>query len=199
LLMGADSWLCTCAILAAAGDDDHRIRVAIEKLRISDDPLLVETATHVLNGANMDTLATIPIMERILYLQKVPIFESLSPADLKQIAAIMGEHLFTDGEVIAHQGDPGEEMYIIVTGEVEVFFQGDEGPEKLVVRRTPGEYVGEMSIISHEPRMASLVAKGDVRTLCLELKPFETMLRERPEISLAVMRQLIARLRERTQ
>ena len=56
-----------------------------------------------------------------------------------------------------------------------------------------GDVVGEMSIISGEPRLASVISVGDVRTLCLEHLPFESQLRERPEISLAVMWELCRR------
>ena len=65
-----------------------------------------------------------------------------------------------------------------------------------LARRDPGDYVGEMAVISQEPRMASLLAEGDTRVLCIERGQFEAILRERPETSLAVMRMLIARLRE---
>jgi CRP-like cAMP-binding protein len=67
-----------------------------------------------------------------------------------------------------------------------------------VARRKAGEYVGEMAIINQEPRMASLVAAGDLRALCIDRKQFEGLLRERPETSLAVMRVLCARLKEAT-
>jgi CRP-like cAMP-binding protein len=53
-----------------------------------------------------------------------------------------------------------------------------------------------MAIISDEPRMASLVCSGEVRTLAIDRKRFERILRDRPETSLAVMRVLCERLRE---
>lgn len=196
LLAEEDEWLVACAVRACAGRDDSPLTAALARLRQSASHLVAETAAYVLSGANMDTLPTIPIMERILYLQRVPLFESLSPAELKQIAAITGEHLFLDGETIARQGEPGEELYIIVSGEVEVILRQPDGAERTLARRKPGEHVGEMSVISRQPRMASLVARGVVRALCLEQQHFEAMLRERPEISLTVMRQLIARVRE---
>jgi HEAT repeat protein len=197
LLNDPDWWLRACAILAAAVGDRVVFRAELQRqAKSTTDPLLTETIRHVLAGVEMDTLPTIPMMQRILYLQRVPLFESLSPADLKQIAAIAGEHFFLDGEVIARQGDVGEEMYIIVSGAVEVRLQTEDGREVPIALRQPGDHVGEMAVISNEPRMASLVARGDVRALCVEQKPFEAMLRERPEISLAVMRKLIGRLRE---
>ena len=70
------------------------------------------------------------------------------------------------------------------------------GANTELARRKTGEVVGEMAIISQEPRMASLVAAGDVRLLCIDQKHFEGLLRERPETSLAVMRVLCARLQQ---
>jgi CRP-like cAMP-binding protein len=60
----------------------------------------------------------------------------------------------------------------------------------------PGDPVGEMSIISRAPRIASLVAAGQVRALCIERQDFEQILRQRPETSLAVMRVLCKRLED---
>jgi CRP-like cAMP-binding protein len=57
--------------------------------------------------------------------------------------------------------------------------------------------IGEMAVITSQPRMAALVAKGPVRLLTIARRQFESILRERPETSLAVMRVLCQRLAER--
>ena len=147
----------------------------------------------------METLATLSIMERILFLRRVPLFSDLPPGELKQVAAITNEQYYLDGEIIARQGEPGEEMYVIVSGEVLVTDSAGSQSTVEVARRGPGEYVGEMAIISQEPRMASLSAHGDVRVLHIAQPQFEAILRERPETSLAVMRVLCARLKEMQQ
>ena len=144
----------------------------------------------------METLSTLSIMDRILFLKRVPLFSDLPPAELKQVAAIATELFYLDSDIIAHQGDPGDEMYIIVSGEVLVMADQGGHSATALARRGPGEYVGEMAIISQEPRMASLVAHGDVRVLNIEQAQFEAILRERPDTSLAVMRVLCARLKE---
>ena len=145
----------------------------------------------------MHTLPTLSLMERVLFLRHVPLFAGLTPPDLKHIAAIAGERLFHEAELIARQGDPGAEMFIIVSGEVAVREAADSRSEQEILRRHVGEIVGEMSIITQEPRVASLIAVGAVRVLSVDHKQFESILRERPEIGLAVMRMLIARLKER--
>ena len=144
----------------------------------------------------METLATMSTIERILQLRKVQLFSDLPSADLKQVAAIASEHLYAEGEVIASQGEAGQEMYIVVSGTISVQLHSEGTTEHEVARRGPGEYVGEMAVLSHTPRMASLLAVEEVRTLVVSQSQFEQILRERPETGLVVMRVLIDRLRE---
>lgn len=146
-------------------------------------------------GETMDTIATLSLMDRIIFLKRVPLFANLSPVDLKQVASIAEEEFFSDGEEITHEGDVGDVMFVIVSGEVKVCSNRD-GREREIAQRRTGDYVGEMSIIGREPRMASLVAIGDVRMLCIDQKSFEGLIRERPDVSLAVMRVLSQRLKE---
>ncbi|HJS19962.1 MAG TPA: HEAT repeat domain-containing protein, partial [Anaerolineales bacterium] len=143
----------------------------------------------------MDTITTLSLMERILFLKRVPLFATLSPTDLKQVAAIASEEVFPDGEVIAYQGEQGDAMFVIVAGEVRVCIE-NEGGEIELARRISGEYVGELSIITREPRNATLIASGDVRALCIDQKTFEGLIRERPEVSLFIIQVLSKRLKE---
>lgn len=152
-------------------------------------------AAHRLGVKPMENLSTLSLMERILFFKHVPLFTNLPPVDLKQVAAIAMEELFNDGDEIAREGEMGDVMFIIVQGEVRVCSLRN-GREVEIARRGVGDCVGEMSIISREPRMASLVASGDVRTLCIDQKSFEGLLRERPDVSLAVIHELNKRLKE---
>ena len=143
----------------------------------------------------MENLATLSLMERILFLKRVPLFENLSPTDLKQVASLAEEDVFSDGEEMVHEGDVGDVMFIIVSGEVRVCSTRD-GQEIEIARRNSGDYVGEMAMISREPRMASLFAVGDVRVLSIDQKSFEGLLRERPDVSWSVIQMLNKRLKE---
>jgi HEAT repeat protein/ATP/ADP translocase len=202
LLGDSYAWLRACAVLVAAGSEDPQILKILQTLAQSDpDEIVRAVAEKALSGEyTMDTLATLSLMERILFLRRVPMFADLPPADLKQVASIAGEAVFADGQALAHQGEAGDEMYIVISGEVRVLVAaGEQAEMRDVARRRSGDYVGEMAIISREPRSASLIADGAVRTLYIDQKQFESILRERPEISLAVMRVLCQRLREVTE
>jgi hypothetical protein len=179
-------------------EEDVTVTVPIdwERLFNDDDGWIRECAAFAINYGEMkmDTLATLSMMERILFLRRVPLFTALSPADLKQVAAIASEEMFSDGEVIAYEGEQGDTMFVIISGEVRVCLNDVE-----VARRASGEYVGELAVINREPRMATLIASGDVRTLCLDRKNFEGLIRERPDVSLVIIQVLSQRLKEATE
>jgi len=118
------------------------------------------------------------------------------PDILIRVANIASEQDFTDGEMICEQGEAGDEMYVIVSGEVRIMVQTEGEPAKEIALRKTGDVVGEMSIISGDARIATMIASGDTRALCLDRLSFEGLLRERPEVSLAVMRELCSRVKQ---
>ena len=172
------------------GERDARV---IEQLRSDDDQWIhacAEFASTAMEGARMTrTETTIPLVERVIFLRKASLFAALPPQDLQPIAEVAEEHLFADGDMIAAEGEPGDTTYVIVDGEVDVV----AGNRTLAVRGA-GDVIGEMSVISSRPRVASLRAKSDVRVLEIHKPAFEAILRERPETALALMRVLCERL-----
>jgi hypothetical protein len=199
LLADDDPWLRACAVLACESLPARIFDDRLSELSTTDpDPDVRSAALVALEGGNnMKTLDTLPLMKRVLFLRKVPLFAELTPSDLKSVAKAAEENLYPDGVLIAAQGEPGGEMHVVVSGEIEVAVaDGDDRLE--LARRGTGDVVGEMSVITGQPRMASLVASGEVRTLSIDQVRFERILVERPEVSLAVMRQLCARLEQQS-
>lgn len=189
-LIDDDAWIRACSAFAIP---PQKFTELLEKTAKSDpDELVRETAKYTLAGGTMKTLKTLPMMERILFMQKIPLFAEMSPEDLKKVASVATEKFFPDGDYLARKGDTGHEMYIVISGELGIISEtGDE-----IASTPPGGYAGEMAILSQEPRSASLLAKGDVRVLSIGQKEFEEILRERPDASLAVIRELCSRLRK---
>lgn len=141
------------------------------------------------------SVTALSVMERVLFLRKVPLFADLAPVDLERVARLAEDHGYADAEIIAAEGEIGEELHIVVEGTIRVVRDREPAQQELA-RRTSGDVVGEMSIVTQEPRMATLIADGDVRTVTLGHREFESMLRERPSIALAVMRVLAHRVAE---
>jgi hypothetical protein len=192
----ADPWIRACAAFASAGNPD--LRAAVEALSADPDRLVREVVADTLmkGEGTVETLPSLSLMERIAFLLRVPLFARLAPADLERVAEIAVEHAYADGDVIAEQGEPGDEMFVVVSGEIRVVVTHEGQAPVEVARRRSEEPVGEMAVVSRAPRMASLVAAGEVRTLAIDRRRFERILRERPDVGLAVMDVLCRRLRE---
>jgi CRP/FNR family cyclic AMP-dependent transcriptional regulator len=177
---------------APEGKADWQRLIADEDLWIRDCALF---AAHKLGEIKMENIATLSLMERILFFKRVPLFANLAPIDIKQVAALAQEESFCEGDILAQQGEVGDVMFIIVSGEVRVIVTKDQKEVELA-RRKPGEYVGEMALISKEPRNATLAAIGNVRALSIDQKSFEALLRDRSDVSLAVIQVLCERLKQ---
>ncbi len=97
---------------------------------------------------------------------------------------------FKAGETIFKAGDPAEVLYVIQQGEVEIML----APHHTDILG-PGELFGEMSLMSHEPRSATAIARTDVRLVAVDEKRFSFMVQETPNFALTVMRVMASRLR----
>ena len=144
----------------------------------------------------METLQTMTAMERVLLLHEIPLFAALSPDDLKQIADIAREQWYADGSYLCREGEKGDEMYVLATGQVRVT-KGAGRAEKYLATRHAGDFIGEMAIIEAEPRSATVHAEGEVRTLVIDSEPFKAILLDRPEVAIALLRSVHRRLREK--
>jgi CRP-like cAMP-binding protein len=97
---------------------------------------------------------------------------------------------FKAGKTICQEGTPGDKMYIVLDGELEVSAGG-----KLIEVAKPGDVVGEMALIDTKDRSATVVAKTDCRLVPLNEKRFLVLVHETPIFALLVMRTMADRLR----
>lgn len=98
------------------------------------------------------------------------------------------------GETLMRQGEPGDSLYLLVSGRLRVYIERD-GQRRVVREISRGEVVGEMSLITEEPRSATLVAIRDSVLVSLGKQDFEHLQAISPAVSLALTRKIIERLR----
>jgi len=123
-----------------------------------------------------------------------PLVELLVSADRDQLSPSFTEHSYTRGEVIFHEGDEGDAMYLVWSGQV-VIVKGNLQSPTILAYRGAGEIFGEMALLEHQPRSASIVALEDTRLLGLNRANFEQLQRTIPSVSRSIMEVLSARLR----
>ncbi|MBA2568924.1 MAG: MFS transporter [Actinobacteria bacterium] len=110
-----------------------------------------------------DTLAP----AELALLRRLPLFRSLPPATLDQLAASLIVVTASNGDAIVRQGDSGDRFYVIAKGEVDVWTDG-----RHVSTLGTGDYFGEIALLRNVPRTATVTAKSDVELYALERDEF---------------------------
>jgi len=102
--------------------------------------------------------------------------------------------LYKDGELIVREGDPGDCLYVIQDGEVEVF-RGADGGETFLAVLGQDEFFGEVPLFERQDRSASVRAKGDVRVLTVDRKTLLRRIQEDPTLAYRILETMSRRIR----
>ena len=119
----------------------------------------------------------------------VPLFASCTKKELAQIASIADEIDLPEGKVLIREGDTGREFFVLIDGTAEV-----ERGGKKVASIGPGDFFGEISLISKTPRNATITTTSPVRALVITDRAFRTLLDHSPQIQIGVLTALAERV-----
>jgi CRP-like cAMP-binding protein len=133
-------------------------------------------------------------MDLVDGLRKVELFAGLNNEELAEVARICEEKTYQTGEHITGQGDPGDVLFIILDGLVEVIRAGQDGP-KTVVHLGQGQVIGEMALVDLGPRSATIrVISDDANLQAIHHDHFLKLCEEQHHLGYIVMRNLAADL-----
>ena len=102
------------------------------------------------------------------------------------------------GSTLMNQGEPGESMYLTVSGRLRAYVRSDDGPQRRVADMGRGQVIGEISLFTDAPRAATVVAVRDSVLVRLTKSVFKTLLASSAQVSIALTRQIIQRLQSGT-
>jgi len=128
------------------------------------------------------------------FLRRIPLLEGLSDADIEWVASFAVPEDLAAGGVLATEGEPGDALYLVISGDLEVIKRSGSG-DVPIARLGPGEIVGEMAVLESRSRTASVRALSPVRVLCIPGPTLLELLSTRPGASISMIRTVIARLR----
>lgn len=134
--------------------------------------------------------------EEVEALRRIPLFAKIEPAKLKLLAFTSQRIIYKPGDVLFHQGDPGDAAYVIFGGEADVTVNTPGGP-LTVARLKQHDFVGEIAILCDVPRTATVTAVSELITLRIAKDLFFRLINDFPQIAIEIMRVLAQRL-ERT-
>lgn len=126
---------------------------------------------------------------KVELLKRVPLFSGCSKKELGQVARVADEIDFREGKTLIKEGTPGREFFVLVGGAAEILRQG-----KRIDTAGPGDFFGEMALLSEQPRNATVVTTSPVDALVVTARNFRTLIETNPLIALKVMRAVADRL-----
>jgi len=132
----------------------------------------------------------------IALLQQLPLFSELPRGELKYLAYTLDRLSLEANSVIFHEGDQGESFYIVISGSVDVLMGMDTPDEKLLATLGPGEYTGEMSLVTPGGRRsASIRTRAPSSLLMMTREDFDELLHRQPHVAYAMVKVMSDRLR----
>jgi putative ABC transport system ATP-binding protein len=143
-------------------------------MMVTHDHRIIDSAdrlVHMVDGRIMSDVVLHDALRICEFLRPIELFKTLTPRQLTDIAEKMSKRHYAAGETIIRKGDPGDEFFLVFDGEVEVIRADRE-----VARLGPGDFFGEVALISGEPRNATVVTPKAADTYVLGKSDFEAAL-----------------------
>ena len=126
---------------------------------------------------------------KIDLIKTVPLFAGASKAELAEIAAIADEVDLPAGRTLIKEGDSGREFFVLIDGTADVTQDGQS-----IRTMGPGDFFGEIALISKAPRSATITTTSPVRALVVTDRAFRQLLGHSPQIAVTVLTALAERL-----
>jgi diguanylate cyclase (GGDEF)-like protein len=127
-----------------------------------------------------------PITDPVLI--KSPLFVNMSDLEFNAVTAFLERRRIKKGTTVFKEGDAGEDMYIFLAGSLSAFVSQSDGTQRWLFDIRRGDFFGEMSVIAHEPRSATLTAKEDTDIMVLQGIDFYRIIFEHPMIGVKMLR-----------
>ena len=136
------------------------------------------------------------LFDRLLMLKQSPVFSLVPTDDLRQVAQALEEQKFFSGDRIFEINAQGDNLYILVSGQVGISIDPDPACRNFIATLLSGDCFGEMNLLDDKPRSATAHAIEDAVVLSLDKSRLRGLILSYPEISIGMLRSLSLRLRE---
>jgi CRP-like cAMP-binding protein len=130
------------------------------------------------------------------FLSTVPLFRELDRAAVRGFAEYTRERKFSKGAMIVAEGDPGDSLFVVRSGEVKVVLAGEDGRDVILNVLNVGDHFGELALIDGRPRSAHVIATQASSLLMLSRADFRRQVEQSPQVAWGLMVELSRRLRQ---
>lgn len=131
-------------------------------------------------------------------LSRCRLFSGMEAASLTSLARSLRTRRFRRGEVLFHQGDPGDALFIVLSGAVKIVLPSEEGDEAILATLQRGDFLGELALLDGAERSATAIALEPAETLVLPRDRFRELIGNEPALRDGLLAGLAAELRRLT-
>lgn len=128
-------------------------------------------------------------------LAEVDLFGTLPPEAVERVAAAAQQRTLRRGDVLFHEADPGEELFVVESGRIAIANKSFDGRESVVALMEAGDVFGEMSLFDGQGRSAEARALEPTTVYVVPFEPLRAMFREQPDLLWSVVELLARRIR----
>lgn len=136
-----------------------------------------------------------PLVDKRMFLGSTPLFESLSEDDLGLLIENAEEVAYAANRVVMAQGEPGENMYILIAGSVQVSLHLADNEDLVLGKLSLGEAFGEIALFDQQARTATVTTCEPSKFLCINRSDFHQFLRAQPHVAIQLLCTFSKRLR----
>ena len=129
-------------------------------------------------------------------LAEVPFFQLLDGEERMALAKVLDEATFKQGETIFNFGDPGDALYLVRSGKVELYAKDHTGQKIILAVAEHGDFFGELSLLDNGPRTATATALEDTDTLVLDRGDLQSFIHSKPDAALDMLTVMGQRMRQ---
>jgi small-conductance mechanosensitive channel/CRP-like cAMP-binding protein len=171
-----------------------RIWYALERAAIDFGFPKRKVALHEVSEETERKQRTKELEARVEAIGKIDLFSSLPPEELRRLAEDVRSELYAAGEVVIRRGDRGNTMFVVSSGELAVRVESN-GTETEAARLGTGAFFGEMSLLTGDPRQATIVALSTCELLVIDHHAFQQLFTQHPDVAKEISEKVIERRR----
>ena len=131
-------------------------------------------------------------------LENVSLFAKIPADQIAELEGLCVARRYAKNTVLFMEGDENNQLFVIRSGKVNVYVQGEEGKQLILNYMSEGEYFGELSLIDSQPRSASIMTVTDCEFLTMTRDRFQEFISRSPQLCMSLMEELTNRIRKLT-
>ena len=141
-------------------------------------------------------MTNLPPSRIVQFLKTIALFQGVTDEDLLCLVPYCRPRRYERGKELFQEGDPGDQMFLILSGRVVIQRVNEQGQTLFIAEREAGDYIGELALIDSQPRSADAVASENSDFLRLERAAFLEWVHDHPKAMWVLVQTVTARLRE---